>query len=235
MPTAGGLARHARPCRRSRGGGPHGMIRFPGPAFEERESIAPGDQLKIGETGVGVRAVGGTPAKERPEAIDLPGERSGRQVKADTESDAPSNPGSMTAPARVCRGCPAHACGCRRHPEAKARQADDLEKTRRPYESRRPLQVVLNEPRDEGRGESHAPEMGTKRDPPERTGERKVRARSRRTKAGRWRGRGNAAVFIADAGYGVRRGRCRGRGGESWVGARRRYARATRPRGSRAR
>ena len=33
------------------------MLRFPGPAFEERESIAPGDQLNIGETGVGVRAV----------------------------------------------------------------------------------------------------------------------------------------------------------------------------------
>jgi hypothetical protein len=63
------------------------MIRFAGPAFEERESIAPGDQLNIGETGVGVRAVGGTPAKERPEAIDLPGERSGREVEADTESD----------------------------------------------------------------------------------------------------------------------------------------------------
>ena len=63
------------------------MIRFPGPAFEEHESIDPGDPPKIGETAVGVRAVGGTQAEGRPEAMDLPGERSGRQLEADTEFD----------------------------------------------------------------------------------------------------------------------------------------------------
>lgn len=119
-----------------------------------------------GKEPFGVRALGGVPEEEWPEAIDLRGQRGGLHLPAEAEpgwgeesraEERGGEPGPRRPRWAGKRGAPGGG---------QAEAGADPEKGQGLDEARGPQQVVRGEPREGWRGKPHKQEMRTEGDQP---------------------------------------------------------------------